>query len=372
MRGQAILYFFILLFFSLYSGNAQQVNPFELRTGTDTQVNKKDSTSNIDTGNFNITVIEDSLSKPVITEDVEIPEFSVPPVEEPTAISETQEVNEVDENRNPFALINGTDNDEGIQQDTANTLEIIDTSAISIDSLGIDQELGVPVESESIINKKKPEIPKSRNLIVLWASLFSGLLIALSINSKRNLIVEIWKSFRNLSYMKLLQKEQKNGWSIQYILFYVVFLINISIFIRFLCIHFKLPLLGYSYIKILIFVFAIIAIRHLCIYVISFMRKKLNEIIQYNFIIISTHIFTGLVLIPVNLCLAFASPKIALFMLYAGLSFVTIAYLSRCFRAFMNSLRIVLSHSFHFLLYLCSCEIVPILILIGYLRNLIA
>lgn len=370
MRGPTILFFLFLFFVSFQHGNAQQVNPFELKEGNEKKIENQETDSNIDTGNFNVTLIEDSLKKPEIVEEIISTQEAIVNTNEVEAPAQAI-VEDTPSNSNPFDLINDTLSGSETSIDTLSEEIEIDTinessSAIS-DTSNISE---IPV-IEEVKNIMKPPVPKERNLFVLWASLFCGLLIAISINSKRNLLNEILKSFRNLSYMKLLQKEQKNGWSIPYILFYVVFLINICIFIRFVCIHYEIPVLQYSYIKIGVAILGLLALRHLSLYIISFMRKRLNEAMQYNFIIISSHIITGLVLIPINLFIAFASPNIAVFILYFGIGFIALAFLSRWFRAFINSLRLILGHSFHFLLYLCSCEIVPVIILIGYLRNLI-
>ena len=346
-------------------GIGQQVNPFELRKGKNNEQSVNVENESNDTSNFNIKVIEDTLQKPVInTSD----EFLEDPSLSSELISEEEEVKEESSVViNPFSLINDTIAIQEVDVDTVESIAELDTTT-SFDTLALKENISPPIEK---VEPKIP-LPKGGNLIVLWLSLLCGLLIAISINSKRNILSDLSKSIRNLNYMKSVQKEQKNGWSISYILFYLVFLLNITIFVRFLCVHFELPLLQYSYVFIGLFILSLIVLRHLSLYVISFMRKRLNEPLQYNFIIISSHILTGLVLLPINLFIAFSSPKIAIFMLYLGIVILVIAYLSRWFRAFLNSLRIILGHSFHFLLYLCSCEIVPILILIGYLRNLIS
>ena len=379
----------IMLLCSAFHAQGQQVNPFELRTSIDSSSIPQDSASSFSTSNGSIIVIEDSLQKPSILPEVETETAStLVNAESVEATVNTEEVSPIQVTpeesvaSNPFELIQVDGNkevDEFIEDglppkdsaDSSISLDVIDSS---------DAESIVPVDVtlddesvEQFINKHN-EVPvpaKSKNLLVFWASLFCGLLVAVSLNAKNNILLEIWKSFRNLNYMKLLQKEQKNGWSSPYIILFIVYLINVSIFVRFLAIEYKVPILEYSLWKIGLFITALVALRHISLYVIAFMRKRLSEPLNYNFIIISVNIMTGLLLLPINLFIAFSNDSISSAAISGGIIILCLSLVIRWFRAFVNSLRIIIGDSFHFLLYLCSCEIVPIIIVVGYVRNLI-
>jgi hypothetical protein len=354
------------------------VNPFELKEKTESSVSVIKSSQTIDSGDFSVVVIEDSLQQPSINENIEeVPSQEIPV--ETTIVEATSEiiVNEPDVDINPFELQNqedsGLGSDNIVADDSIENLDTLSSDTITSDSIqngALIDEISTIEESKSAV--KVPTPNDGRNLIVFFACLFCGLLIAISLNARNTILSDIWKSFTNLNYMKLLQKEQQNGWSTPYIILYVVYLINVSFFIRFLCVHYELPLMKYSLWKIGLLILALLSLRHLSLYVLTFMRKRLNETLNYNFIIISINIITGLLLIPINLFLAYSGPGIVKVTLFVGIGIMSISFLTRWFRAFINSLRIIIGDSFHFLLYLCSCEIVPIIIMLGYLRNLIS
>lgn len=379
----------IMLLCSAFHVRGQQVNPFELRTSIDSSSNQQDSASSFSTSNGSIIVIEDSLQKPSILPEVEteaasmaeneetVEDVLVPAEGSPISVTDDESVP-----ANPFELIREDENDE-VEDPVEDRLPPKDSSSSSsaielLDSSDAESIVPVDVLIDKIDNEastsKRKEVPvpaKSKNLLVFWASLFCGLLVAVSLNAKNNILLEIWKSFRNLNYMKLLQKEHKNGWSSPYIILYIVYLINISIFVRFLAIKYNVPLFRYSLWKIALVVTVLVSLQHISLYVIAFMRKRLSEPLNYNFIIITINIMTGLILLPINLFIAFSNDSISSAAISGGLIILSLSLVIRWFRALVNSLRIIIGDSFHFLLYLCSCEIVPIIIVVGYVRNLI-
>jgi len=101
------------------------------------------------------------------------------------------------------------------------------------------------------------------------------------------------------------------------------------------------------------------------------LRKRLLDAINYSFIITTINLIVGLILIPINLIIAFGPEFLVNKTIIFGLVIVALTYLLRWLRGFLNSLRIIIGDSFHFLLYLCTCEIVPVMIIIGYVRSLI-
>ncbi len=369
MNRKLFLFIFSCLIASLSSLQAQQVNPFELKDKSTETSNSPVLESVTDTGDYSVIVVEDSLTQPTINRLEKIEEKAEEEAQKERN-NNAYNLNETEtqvSQKNPFELIQEPRQKES-KLDTISD-NILQDTLMTSDTI-VSEIYNSVEEEESTLEIDVIPIPKERNLIVFFMSLLSGLLIAVSLQSKRNILVEIWKSLRNLSFMKLLQKEQKNGLSTPYIILYFVYLINISFFVRFLCINYEVALFGYSLYKIAFFLFTLIVLRHFSLYVLSFMRTRLNEILQYNFIITTINLIVGVLLIPINLLVAFSNDSLAKFALFFGIGILLTSFLTRWFRAFINSLRVIIGDSFHFLLYLCSCEIVPIIILVGYIRNI--
>lgn len=316
---------FILCLFSWLSIDlvAQEVNPFELVDSIRMQATKAVQETN---SNTIVTVpVTQQPQKRVVTNPFELQLQDLPTAES----SQVQEENLVQ---------------DSLKQESKKTL---------ISTMG-----------------SKPK-PKANNIFVFWMSLISGLLIAIVLNSKRNIFTKILQALRNSNYLKLLQKEEFNGLNVRFILFNLVYVINMSIFLWFVFVYFEWPVLNYNIFLISIIVLLSVVLKHLSLHVLSYLRKRLPDALNFSFIIILNSSLTGILLIPINLMLAFGPENMFYQLIVAGIILIIISLLFRSFRGFVNSIRIVFNDSFHFLLYLCTCEIVPMLILIAYVRNLI-
>ena len=366
IRILLILLGFLLVLPDSNKLSAQSSNPFQLFSAIDSNIVEK---------NIEVIDIQDSLSS----------DSQVLTIIEPTVIiSQGEQQPVIEENgqnqTNPFELISKvkdgviaqeTDNPNTSSADTSNSVPIVE-SLFSKEALAKDSsQVDLKNEGSSLGKIAKPPPAKRKNLIVFLITLFCGLLLSVAINSDRNILGKIGKSLRNLNYMKLLQKEEKNGLSGGFVILHIIYIINAAIFLRFICLYFSIPFMNYNLYGILLTLSILLILRHFSLIIISFLRKRLPDAINYSFIITTVNLILGLVLIPINLLIAFGPEFIVNKTIIFGLVIVALSYLLRWFRGFLNSLRIVLGDSFHFLLYLCTCEIVPVMIFIGYVRSLI-
>ena len=362
-----ILLGFVLVLLNGNSLSAQSSNPFQLFSPQDSIF--LDSSIEIieilDTLSVDSSVI--SQIEPITSITPEVPIAEIAP--------------EKQISQNPFELVSRVINQEVIQEipiseqsesisniviDTSSENEIINDSLSSNNTVATLEDPLLELESDP------NSLPlKGKNLIVFLITLFCGLILSVAINSNRNILRKIWKSLRNLSYMKLLQKEERNGLSGGFIILYIIYVLNAAIFVRFLCLYYKIPFLNANLFGILFVLTLFILLRHLSLVLISYLRKRLPDAINYSFIITTINLILGLVLIPINLLIAFGPDFIANKTIVFGLVIIALSYLLRWFRGLLNSLRIIIGDSFHFLLYLCTCEIVPVMIIIGYVRSLI-
>ncbi|MBK8819463.1 MAG: DUF4271 domain-containing protein [Saprospiraceae bacterium] len=89
--------------------------------------------------------------------------------------------------------------------------------------------------------------------------------------------------------------------------------------------------------------------------------------ISVQFSILSYHVFAGIILLPINLISAFAPDKISVFFIYLSLFFLFIVVLLKIIRGLIISLDFWNNNFFQFFIYLCTFEILPVLILVKFL-----
>ncbi len=80
-------------------------------------------------------------------------------------------------------------------------------------------------------------------------------------------------------------------------------------------------------------------------------------------------ILAGLILVPVNLLASYAPEAYRGFFLYAGLGSLTLLYGLHLLRGLFIANRYLGSRPVHILLYICTIEIAPLLLIYRYLRN---
>lgn len=303
------------------------------------------------------------------------------------------------QNNNPFEIKNRlstikpvTDNpfDVTLRNDSVTKIEnnnlinfrdSTSTSQINLEENPFDVD-HVPVrksnlKEESALKTKKrrsksalyQNTEKSYGLLVFLVSIASLLLIAIVANTRRSIFIKIFKSFYNDNYLKLTQREENGGLNGAYIILYLIFFLNAGIFI-YLITKFFLPESNPSWLLCILFVSGLYLGRHLLLFLFSEIFPVGREVKQYNFIIATFNLLLGLILVPLNLVIAYTSASIATVAVYAMLSIIAFFFFIRYSKGFLLGLIASGGALFNFLLYLCTFEIVPVLILIKLVQNL--
>ncbi len=224
----------------------------------------------------------------------------------------------------------------------------------------------VPLKKKSNVNNPLTEItnikPKVSNKFMFWIMLFSLPLLALVITAKTSLLSYLIRSVANLNMMKLTKREESNNYFLL-ILLYIVFLINSSMFIYLLQKYYT----GQEGLSIwswcLLGLLGVYVIRHVSMWLLSKIFPVENEASFYNYVIIVFNIIFGIVIIPVNIVLAYM-PEYTKPMIITGIVLFLLFYILRSLRGFSASLFLIGQGLLSFFVYLCTFEIAPILIII--------
>ncbi|MBK7094861.1 MAG: DUF4271 domain-containing protein [Saprospiraceae bacterium] len=223
----------------------------------------------------------------------------------------------------------------------------------------------IPVDTKSL---KKAFSGNSSNFL-LWVFMFILIIVAILTGMNREVVIKIIESswFNNL--MNLLHRNFGNKDVLLYSLLYVSFAMNIAIFF-YLLIGNKFNYNGFLlFIYLLLTVVFIYVIKHLAIVLFERVFPSLKGIRIYNFSIMIFNIILGIALIPVNAFAAFSTPVLASVFISTGLVLIAIFYVFRLLRGLLSTYNYFVISIFHFFIYLCAFEILPLLIIYKLVLN---
>jgi Domain of unknown function (DUF4271) len=207
----------------------------------------------------------------------------------------------------------------------------------------------------------------SKNFL-FWIFMIVLAFMALVVANLRSSINNAFEALYSDTALRQIYKEPVIGWGgISYILLYSLFWINAGIFAYLLMGYYgiKSPYNQFwTFMLCIGGVGLIFLIKHIILYIIALVFPIEKEIRTYNFIILTAGILLGLLLMPLNLFIAYAPSSISELAIFAGIGAVLFFYLVRSLRGLSVALPHIFTNRFHFLLYLCAVEIAPLMILI--------
>lgn len=202
--------------------------------------------------------------------------------------------------------------------------------------------------------------------------LFSALLVVLafltfSVASNRTAVGKSWRAFLNDNALNVAQREASGlVGSTPYYMLFINYLANAGVFIFLMTRAFQ----GDQFNNLRFLLTCILGIsvlmlgKQLLVNIVSYLFSVPDEARRYNFLTVIFDCVLGLFLAPFNLMIAFSVQgdyQILMAFWMVGLLLVFYAY--RTLRALSTGSKFLGSTPFHFLLYLCAVEIMPLVIL---------
>ncbi|HRI00702.1 MAG TPA: DUF4271 domain-containing protein [Saprospiraceae bacterium] len=230
----------------------------------------------------------------------------------------------------------------------------------------------IPKEHWSL---KLPSIPlgttdsKQVKNLIFWTLMFLTFLLAVAINLNRSLVANMFKTYANVNYLGLLVRESKDGSMTIYFILYALYFLGLSVFLYILVNQFKGLHHPYYLLIFASFVCLMYLIRHLSIRLIGRCYDLSVEFSRLNFSIIIFGCTMALILIPMDFIIAFVEPDLGNKLSMVMVIIFIAAYLLRSGRDILLSVNSWRNAPFHFFLYLCSCEIAPLLLLFVFLKR---
>lgn len=198
------------------------------------------------------------------------------------------------------------------------------------------------------------------------------ILVAIMLTLMRNFFEKSYISFINENLLNQVFRERQAGTLIPFLIFYVLFFYNLSLFIYLLIEHYNLPIVLNplpTFLYILLGVSLAFFGKHLLLRIVGFIFPIDQELRKYSFTIMIFGIIIGFFLLLANLLIAYGPGSITKYIIYTSLGIITLIYLFRTLRGLFIGNKYIWFHKFHFLLYICTVEIAPAIIMWKLILN---
>lgn len=217
--------------------------------------------------------------------------------------------------------------------------------------------------------KNKKRSAKQSSSFVFWLITIMLIVMTFLLTLYNSIIEKSYRSFINENFLKMVHRDQGRIVSPHYMVFYLLFFVNLSIFIFLAARHFDWYITVspfWSYMICLGGVLMAFLFKHLLLMLIGAVFPLNKEVRQYSFTIIIFSIILGLALVPFNLLIAFTDPELARILIYTAVAIVFGIYAYRSIRGLIIAGGHISLHTFHFFMYLCTAEIAPTVLLMKW------
>jgi len=255
--------------------------------------------------------------------------------------------------------------------DTTKSETIVSTGKQKINPFEVDH---VPI-SRSVATKKAEDMKnisdqtKGSTGFLFFFLLLSCALLAIVINTGAKTINLISKSLINENILKLFHREESVKPSSNLFLLYVIFTINISVFIYLLSMEYNGPTGIVSYLILIGIVGVIYIFRHFSLSMLGKIFPISKNTDLYSFTVMVCNLFMGLALIPINFFLAYGPDSFKAYLILFSIILICSVLFLRLIRGFFIVSEYLGDRLFQIIIYLCAFEIAPVLILIRSLSS---
>lgn len=225
------------------------------------------------------------------------------------------------------------------------------------------KENGPPTAQEGLGNN---------NLGFLFWVLLTVLLVFTSVfRISRDRISKMYNSFLNENFMRQTHRMNQGRFSIIYLILYAFAFVNLGIFTFLSLQSFDISIPStFQFLLLLIGLVALILlIKHTLLSMVGYVFPFDKEISLYSFTIMVFWTLIGIFLLPINIIIAYAPAIVGKFVIYGAVGAIIAIYLFRAIRGFSIGSKYLMSNTFHFFLYLCTVEILPVVVLLKLIQS---
>lgn len=215
-------------------------------------------------------------------------------------------------------------------------------------------------------DKQVYEPPQNSRAWLLGIVVGGLLLTTVSLTFFRTLYIKCYKAALNDNMLNQLFREREGSGLLPFAFVYVVFLYHFALFLyqmnELWSLWAQQPIQRQVPVIALITLLALLS-KHIMLGILGYIFPVTKESRLYSFTIMVVAILVGLLLTPLNLLLTYSPADWQEPVVWIALSLLVILYLLHAARGMVIANRFIFLYQFHFLLYLCLIEIMPVLYL---------
>lgn len=288
---------------------------------------------------------------------------------------------------NPFEIIRSQSNQKADTTQTyaSETSERQETRTLdsnsaqdSLGSVNLDKNpfevSHIPIIKKRRVVKQtiKPTNSKVYNFdsVFKWLIVLNCLIFAVVISLNRSMVLKLLTSIINQNLVRSLRADLREGFSLLSGILFFIFVCSLWI-VSALALRSHGTVISVKMFYLLpLIISGIYIFKHIVLSIAGniFPFRKLMR--AYNFGVFCINMSLGIFLIPINLLMIFGSSNMLEGLLFFAMALILIFYLYRLLRALLLGIVYLVSHPFHFFMYLCALEILPILIAVKLLVNI--
>jgi len=211
---------------------------------------------------------------------------------------------------------------------------------------------------------KQLETTKNSNSFLFWFLLIAAALLAIALNIRLQIISLITKSIFNENLLKLFHREESGKNSLGLGLLYIIFALNGGAFIYLLLKHFGGPQGILIYLSLIGLIAVFFLLKHLGLWLIGDIFIVQKQTSLYSFAIMNNNLFLGIILLPINLIIAFGPTLLGIYFIYITIGVVLLLLSFQYIRGLFIVSEYLIDGLFQIIVYLCAFELIPVIVLV--------
>lgn len=279
------------------------------------------------------------------------------------------EVSNTIDSSDPYAIISDTKTESSLAPSLTESHEVKVNYQDTLDFLGNPFEIiRIPDEGDIWTGSSEPSdaLGGEKEGFIFVVHMIMLILLGVLMSLYRSFLPSIYKGILNTNYLKLLQRSANEPVRFKLGVFYTFFFLNAGLFI-----FQSLEKLGYTawsqpplqLTYCILGVFAFFGAKHIILKYIAAFFPPRKEATLFSFMIMVFNCMLGILLVPINVLLAFGSDELTRFVFFIGIISIVILFIIKQLKAIFIGAGIWMNNVFHFFLYICAVEIAPICIL---------
>jgi len=276
---------------------------------------------------------------------------------------------------NPFSIYHGEDTVAvtdivPISPAIAEDIKLQGDNPFSLSHIPIRKNQYEKIESLKAIQSDNVKETISISNLPLWVASFSLCLLAYMLYYKRSHVNVILRSLLNDNYMRMTSYDENSGRSVPYLIGYIIFIINVSLFIYMLLQNVFDVNSNYLLVKTLGVLSLFFIGKHLVGAFFAYIYNYNKESENYHFLIITMRNLLGIIFLVLNIIFVFGSHGWYKVIGMIGLIIFLIFLLSRYYKGIKIARTYINSHFFQFFIYFCAFELAPWVIVYKMVNDL--